>query len=280
MSDIPPGDPPIVSLQEHADRADRREIAAIEEGIDRADHSRFLVNLANIREEILAPVFGPANLAAGALHLTLRDIGQARLPEVYRNAVAALRECSRIDACADWANRAEAIASYARQAKDNELRAMADRIQARAIRRCGELLAEIKAARGRRTDLELREGTLPRLTRSEAATDAGLSEHQRKTALRVASLPEKEFDAAIEAPAPTTVTALAERGKRPAAPRNAVVNDEIHVIVPVVYGPPGSKSIDEISTERQVALLMAAWRRASPDARRRFLQNIGVTIPN
>ena len=32
------------------------------------------------------------------------------------------------------------MASYARQAQDDELRRMADRIQARAIRRCGELL--------------------------------------------------------------------------------------------------------------------------------------------
>jgi hypothetical protein len=222
MSDIPPGDPPIVSLQEHADRADQREIAAVEEEVANADRSRFLITLANVREEVLAPVFGPANLAAGALRLTLRDIDRARLPEIYRNAVAALRECTRIDACADWASKAEALASYARQAKDNEMRAMADRIQARAIRRCGELILEIKAARGRRTDLELREGAIPRLTRSEAARDAGLSEHQRKSALRVASLPEKEFDAAIEATAPATVTALAERGKR-AAPRTACV---------------------------------------------------------
>ncbi len=46
--------------------------------------------------------------------------------------------------------------------------------------------------------MEPQEGALPRLTRESAATDAGLSEHQRKTALRVAAIPEPEFTAAVE----------------------------------------------------------------------------------
>lgn len=50
----------------------------------------------------------------------------------------------------------------------------ADRIQARAVRRCGELLKQVPAAGGARTDL----GRAP--TRSDAADEAGLSEHQRK----------------------------------------------------------------------------------------------------
>jgi hypothetical protein len=41
---------------------------------------------------------------------------------------------------------AEALASYAKQANDSTLRRLADRIQARAIRREGELLGEIEAA--------------------------------------------------------------------------------------------------------------------------------------
>jgi hypothetical protein len=60
----------------------------------------------------------------------------------------AIAECSRIDECQTWADKAEAMASYAKQSKDDSLRKMADRIQARAIRRCGELLKQIEPAKG------------------------------------------------------------------------------------------------------------------------------------
>lgn len=76
----------------------------------------------------------------------LIPIQEAPLPAVYERAAQALAECTRIDECQDWADKAEALASYARQSKDDSLRKMADRIQARAIRRCGELLREQEAA--------------------------------------------------------------------------------------------------------------------------------------
>ena len=45
-----------------------------------------------------------------------------------------------------------------------------------------------------------------------AADKSGLSERQRKNALRVANLPTEEFEAAVESPHPPTVTELAARG--------------------------------------------------------------------
>ena len=134
----------------------------------------------------------------------------APLPVVYANAQKALAECSRIDECKSWSDKSQALASYARQAKDDSLRLMATRIQARAERRAGELLKQIP-----RADEATRygkDGTVPPVTRTQAATDAGLSERQRKTALRIASIPEPEFNAAVESPSPPTVTKLAERG--------------------------------------------------------------------
>jgi protein gp37 len=130
------------------------------------------------------------------------------LPATYQQAKTALAECVRIDECQSWANKAEALASYARQANDNELRRLADRIQARAVHRAGELLKEIPPATGahRKSD------GADTLSRKQAAEDAGLSERQRNTALRVASIPRAEFEAAIEAVNPPTVTDLAERG--------------------------------------------------------------------
>jgi hypothetical protein len=47
----------------------------------------------------------------------------------------------------------------------------------------------------------------------EAAERAGISEHQRKQAVRVANVPREQFDAAVESETPPTVTALAEMGK-------------------------------------------------------------------
>lgn len=140
---------------------------------------------------------------------------------------------------------------------------MADRIQARAIRRCGELLKQIPSATGAHLK---QDGTVPLLSvyccpichedfsaqvwhcthcdhhwpmqrdycanchdgepkrnrtaklvggREHAATEAGLSERQRKTALRVASVPEPSFTAQVESENPPTITKLAEQGRKP-----------------------------------------------------------------
>jgi hypothetical protein len=52
----------------------------------------------------------------------IAQLTSAPLPAIYANAKLALAECERIDECQDWANRAEALASYARQANDDDLR--------------------------------------------------------------------------------------------------------------------------------------------------------------
>lgn len=145
----------------------------------------------------------PSNLPA---------ISSAKLPATYERAKTALAECTRIDECQEWADKAEAMASYAKQARDDTLRKMADRIQARAIRRCGELLKQIEPQQGgdRRST-----GGSPPVGRKAAAAAAGLSEHQRKTALRVANVPAEDFEQQVEGSAPPTVTQLAEQGKRP-----------------------------------------------------------------
>jgi hypothetical protein len=127
-------------------------------------------------------------------------------------AKKALAECEKIDECKDWADKAAALGSYARQSKDESLFKLATRIQARAIRRCGELLKEIEAKHTGRPP-EIRDGNGPNLeTRKSAAEDAGLSERQQKTAVRVANVPKEEFEAQIESDSPPTVTALAEQG--------------------------------------------------------------------
>lgn len=144
------------------------------------------------------------------------NVSGARLPAAYEAAKTALANCASIDECQEWANKAEALASYAKQADDDTLRKHADRIQARAVRRCGELLKTFNSP-GARTD-QPDEGAHTRLTQKQAAIDAGLSDHQRVTAVRVANVPEPDFEAAIDGDTPPTVTKLADMGRVPRAP--------------------------------------------------------------
>ena len=161
--------------------------------------------LARLRSVSVQPSPLPANLPS---------IAHAKLPATYANARTALERCTRIDECKDWADKAEALASYGRQSEDKELYNMAERIRARAIRRCGELLGEI-APRDTPGRPSKNGGGGSPITRAGAARDAGLSVDQRKTALRVANVPGSEFEAAVESDNPPTVSALAEQGKKP-----------------------------------------------------------------
>ena len=161
-------------------------------------------------------------------HEQLPSIAKARLPTNYAKAKSALAKCTKIDECKDWADKAAALASYAAQAEDDALENLSRRIRARAVRRCGELLKQIGPAsshKGERIGDNRRETALPSVTRTQAARDAGLTEHQSKTALRVANIPEEEFEAAVEAEIPALITELAERGttrrQQPASPETS-----------------------------------------------------------
>lgn len=143
-----------------------------------------------------------------ALARQLPTISDASLPASYERARAALQNCQRVDECKDWADKAAALASYAKQADDDSLQKFAVRIQARAIRRCGELLQQFQNP-GVRTKPR---GDSPPRSQRDAAKNAGMSKDQEKQAVRVANVPQADFDAAVDSNDPPTVTALAERG--------------------------------------------------------------------
>jgi hypothetical protein len=125
----------------------------------------------------------------------------APLPENYEKAKQAIAECERIDQCADWADKAAALASYARQADNRDLENDARRIRLRAVRRCGDLLLTYDGRGGDRSK------TVTALTfappsRAEVAEEAGLSEHKTRVAVQIANIPEEEFEATVESNTP------------------------------------------------------------------------------
>lgn len=152
-----------------------------------------------------------------ALPLVVDDLNvtEAPLPKVYEAAKMALANCEKIDECKDWSDKARALASYARQAEDDGLYKQALRIQARAIRRCGELLQQFKSVGGRPAETSDAPVTSFPSSQKEAAEQAGMSERQRVTAVRVANVPANDFEKAIEADKPATVTQLADWGRKP-----------------------------------------------------------------
>lgn len=148
------------------------------------------------------------------------NISQARLPATYEQAKAALANCARIDECKDWADKAAALASYAKQADDDEMMKMAVRVRDRAIRRAGELLKQVEPKKGANQNISTAADTKV-LTRKEAGEQAGMSKRQQVTAVRVANVPEADFERQVESRNPPTVSKLAEQGKK-AAPRPAI----------------------------------------------------------
>jgi hypothetical protein len=146
----------------------------------------------------------------------LLNVAGARLPAAYEAAKLALASCAKVDECQAWADKAAALASYARQADDDALQKHAMRIQARAVRRCGELLKQFDGRGGDQTKKDAAVHFAP--SQRHAADEAGISERQAKTAVRVANLPAEAFEAIVESPTPTTVTAIAEMGRKRRGP--------------------------------------------------------------
>jgi hypothetical protein len=135
------------------------------------------------------------------------------LPQLYQKARNALAECQSIDECKDWSDKAAALASYAKQAEDGELERMAVRIRSRAIRRMGELLKQFDGRNGQNLpDAKSTATDTFSLSQKQIAQQAGLSKRQKDTAVRVASIPQTDFDAEVESENPPTISTLAKLG--------------------------------------------------------------------
>jgi len=119
----------------------------------------------------------------------------------YEQARFALAECQRVDEVKDIRDKAEAMAAYARQAKDTELVQWATEIKVRAERKAGELLAQADKATGAQYGsrhfvdvggrIERPASPPPRLV------DLGISKDQSSRWQSLAGMSEEHFETAV-----------------------------------------------------------------------------------
>lgn len=120
----------------------------------------------------------------------------------YDNARKALAEAHAVDEVKDIRDKAEAMAAYARQAKDQDLIAWATEIKIRAERKCGQILAEMKANGERATrggDGTNQHGgnVVSRDNSSPTLPSLGISRDQSSRWQKLADMPEEHFETAV-----------------------------------------------------------------------------------
>lgn len=143
----------------------------------------------------------------------------------YEAARTALAECHRVDEVKDIRDRAEAMAAYARQAKDSDLIQYATEIKVRAERRCGELLRATEknaGARGTGSN-QHRKAEVPSHDASAPPTleEMGLTHNESSRYQQLAAMPAEHFETAVataKATAGEVTTAFMLREAKKLAP--------------------------------------------------------------
>ncbi|WP_426343093.1 hypothetical protein ACN9MU_16595 [Pseudoduganella sp. R-32] len=118
----------------------------------------------------------------------------------YETARNALAECRRIDEVKDIRDKAEAMAAYARQAKDTEMIQWATEIKVRAERKAGEMLRDAADRGERATNV----GNVNQHTRvshdttpTPTLSDIGITRDQSSRWQQLAAMPDEHFETAV-----------------------------------------------------------------------------------
>lgn len=111
----------------------------------------------------------------------------------YEAARTALAEAHRVDEVKDIRDKAEAMAAYARQAKDQELILWATEIKVRAERRAGEMLTQAQG----RGELAKAGGDMKKESPPPTLSDIGITKDQSSRWQQLASMTEEHFEAAV-----------------------------------------------------------------------------------
>lgn len=113
----------------------------------------------------------------------------------YEAARAALAEAHHFDEVKNIRDKAEAMAAYARQAKDQDLILWATEIKVRAERKCGEMLRQTADTGERASRIDGR----PKQEASHAPTlsEIGITRDQSSRYQQLASMSDAHFEAAV-----------------------------------------------------------------------------------
>ena len=168
----------------------------------------------------------------------------------YDAARHALAQCERIDEAKDWADKAAALAAYARQADDPELEAISRRIRARAFRRMGEISRELETGKpGPHREIGSSAGTY--LGKIAVLAEAGVSKTQAHRAEKVAAIPVEEFEQRVESDTPPPISVLL--GRAPAHVSRASGEIEWYTPLPIIQAcraAMGGIDLDPASSEK------------------------------
>ena len=150
---------------------------------------------------------------------------------LYENARKALKEARDIDEVKEIRNKTQAMAMYARQAKDTAMARWVSEIKIRAERKCGQMLKETaktgeRATRGREKKQNCHDVSLikPKLA------DIGIEWKQSERWQKMADIPEQQFEQALNESAKKTGVPTSEGVKREAARLAEVLREGAEMI--------------------------------------------------
>lgn len=172
----------------------------------------------------------------------------------YEQARYALAECQRVDEVKDIRDKAEAMAAYARQAKDSELIQFATEIKVRAERKCGEFTSVMETAQGARVDLQT---SLHRVTKSKEDQLAaiGLTKHEAFRYEQLASMSEAHFETTVATAKATagevTTAFMLREAKKLAPPPKRTRSDRVEEIRELVRT---GHNVDQIADAQGVGI--------------------------
>lgn len=119
----------------------------------------------------------------------------------YNAARTALAEAHAVDEVKDIRDKAEAMAAYARQAKDTEMLQWVTEIKVRAERRAGQMLAEMPKAKGTQVKGGNAGGPIvvPPVNESKTLADLGITKNESSRWQKLAGVSEEQFEHAVAA---------------------------------------------------------------------------------
>jgi hypothetical protein len=117
----------------------------------------------------------------------------------YDAARYALQQAVEIDEVKDIRDKAEAMAAYARQAKDTEMIQWVTEIKVRAERRAGQMLAEMPKAIGTKGQFAGGHTMVPPAKTAKTLSDLGITKNESSRWQKLAAVDEEKFEKAVSA---------------------------------------------------------------------------------